>query len=181
MRKKGKREEHHTFVSTLERSDNKLWGAHIRVPRHIAKKLTSAESRRVVCTLNGTVKHQTALLPYRRGIYVIRMNKLLQKKLGLAPGSQLAVKLEKDETPYGLPLPEELKELLRQDAEGNTLFHALSKGKQRTLLYIVGSVKDPDKRIHRALAILRHLKTQNGMIDYKKLSLSLRDPQRGLR
>jgi uncharacterized protein YdeI (YjbR/CyaY-like superfamily) len=86
----------------------------------------------------------------------------------------VSVLLKKDESEYGLPMPEELQELLLQDEEGDRLFHALTIGKQRTLLYIVGSVKDTGKRISRALAIVNHLKATGGKIDYKKLNEAIR-------
>lgn len=41
-------------------------------------------------------------------------------------------------------MPEELEELLHQDEEGNRLFHALTPGKQRTLLYYIGAPKTAD-------------------------------------
>jgi uncharacterized protein YdeI (YjbR/CyaY-like superfamily) len=67
-----------------------------------------------------------------------------------------------------------MKEVLRQDQSGNKLFHALTKGKQRTLLHIVGAVQSPEKRVFRALAIVNHLKTFNGSINYKELAKALR-------
>jgi hypothetical protein len=41
-------------------------------------------------------------------------------------------------------------------------------------LYIIGQVKDPDKRLRRAVTVINHLKTNNGIINYKQLSLLLR-------
>jgi uncharacterized protein YdeI (YjbR/CyaY-like superfamily) len=88
------------------------------------------------------------------------------------------VSLKKDKSEYGLPVPDELNELFRQDAEGNRLFHALTRGRQRTLLYIVGSAKDSDKRILRAIVIINHLKANKGRINYRQLNASLKDPRR---
>jgi uncharacterized protein YdeI (YjbR/CyaY-like superfamily) len=71
-------------------------------------------------------------------------------------------------------MPEELAELLAQDEEGDRLFHALTPGKLRTLLYLVGQPKSSDIRLHRALVVVEHLKTNQGKIDYKKLNLAVR-------
>lgn len=163
------------FTSVLERSDNKLWGGHFRVPDTAVRQLSDRNSRRVVCTLNGTAEYQTALLPYGNGSFVIRVNKNLRDKLGLSFGSKLSASLKKDESEYGLPLPEELQELLRQDEEGNALFRALTRGKQRTLLYIAASIKDSEKRIQRAIVIVNHLKINKGKINYRQLGASLKD------
>jgi hypothetical protein len=161
------------FVAPLERSDNRLWGSHVRVPALIAGKLASGRDRRITCTLNEVETFQCALLPFGSGQFVISVNKTLRSRLKLDMGDDVRVTLRKDESTYGLPLPEELAEVLAQDKEGDTLFHALTRGKQRTLLYIAGSVKQVDKRIHRALVIVKHLKDNGGTINYRQLSKAL--------
>lgn len=165
------------FTSILEQSDNRLWGGHFRVPDTIVRQLSQRNSRRIVCTLNGTAEYQTALLPHSNGSFVVRVNKNLRDRLGLSFGADVSAILKKDESEYGLPLPDELRELLRQDAEGNALFHALTRGKQRTLLYIAGSIKDSEKRIQRAIVIVNHLKVNKGKINYRQLGASLKDPR----
>lgn len=162
------------FNSILDLSDNKLWGAHFIVPDLVARVFVDNNIRRVVCSLNGKVEYQCALLPKGDGSFLITVNKKTRERLGLKAGSPLHVSLWKDDSEYGLPMPEELAEVLGQDEEGNRLFHALTPGKIRTLLYIVGQVKDPDKKIGRALAIVDHLKTNGGKIDYKALNEALR-------
>jgi len=127
-----------------------------------------------VCTLNDSVEKQCALLPFGDGRFVITVNKGLQKQLGLKVGMSVKVHLRKDETTYGLPMPEELKEVLRQDKQGHRLFHALTPGKLRTLLYIVGQAKGVDNKIFRSLTIVRHLKSNGGKINYRQLLLMLR-------
>ncbi len=44
-----------------------------------------------------------------------------------------------------------MEELLAQDKLGNKAFHALTRGKRRTLLYMIGSVGDSEKCKERAL------------------------------
>lgn len=158
------------FASRLEKSTNKLWGAHVEVPAALVKKLTQGTSRRVVCKLNDTIEYQCAMLPFGDGKFVISVNKSFRDKLGLKFGDLVRASLRKDESKYGLPMPEELKELLKQDKEGGKLFHTLTLGKQRTLLYIIGKGKDSDLRIARSLIIVNHLKSNGGKINYKKLS-----------
>lgn len=164
----------YSFTSTLERSDNKLWGSHFLVPKKIAEKLIDAESRRVVCMLNESAEFQCAILHYGNGRHVISVNKKLRDTLRIDVGSEVQVLLRKDESEYGLPLPGELEELFKQDTEGKKVFHKLTRGKQRTLLYIISSAKNSEKRIVRAIAIVNHLKANKGKIDYKKLNISLK-------
>ncbi len=117
------------------------------------------------------------MLPQADGSFVITVNATLRKKLHLSFGDEVDVVLKKDTTAYGLPMPDELEELLRQDKEGSRLIHALTPGKRRTLLYIAGSVRNPDARARRAAVIVRHLKLNNGSIQYKQLYQELKITQ----
>lgn len=105
------------------------------------------------------------------GVFVIRVAKKILTALELSIGDRVDVKLWKDTTEYGLPLPVEFGELLRQDPIADKLFHALTRGRQRTLLHIAGAVKSSAKRAERAIAIVNHLKVNKGKIDYKRLRL----------
>ncbi|MBV6443064.1 MAG: DUF1905 domain-containing protein [Haliscomenobacteraceae bacterium CHB4] len=162
------------FTSVIEESTNKLWGSHFAVPDVVAKALIRGEDRRVVCILNEKTEYQCALLPRGDGSFLITVNKKTRDKLGLRPGSKVDVGLRKDESEYGLPMPEELAELLRQDEEGNRLLHALTPGKLRTLLYIAGQPKNSDIRLRRSLAIVEHLKKNGGKINYRQLNEEMR-------
>ena len=165
-----------TFTALLEISRNRLWGAHVRVPASILRKLASSPSRRVVRTLNGSVEHQCALLPYGRGSVVLSVNKAWVGRLGLSAGQRVSVTVRVDKSRYGLPVAEELAELLRQDPDGNRLFHALTPGRRRTLLHIAGLVKHPEARAWRAGVIVRHLKANAGSIQYRQLAEQLKRP-----
>lgn len=162
------------FTSILERSDNRLWGAHLRVPVRVAERFGEGRTRRVFCRLNQGEEFQCAILHRGKDLFLVTVNKKLRDDLNLEFGKEVIVRLRKDESEYGLPMPEELRELFRQDRAGDALFHALSRGKQRTLLYIIGSPKDPEKRIFRAITVVNHLKANKGTINYKQLDESLK-------
>jgi hypothetical protein len=159
------------FTSVIETSNNKLWSSHFGVPDAIAAIFLSEGSQRVVCTLNETHQYQCALLPFGEGRRVITVNKATLKKLGLNTGTSVNVALEKDDSEYGLPMPEEMAELLAQDTDGNDYFQALTDGKKRTLLYLAAKPKNSDKRIAAAIAIVEHLKLNKGKIDFKTLKI----------
>jgi hypothetical protein len=165
-----------SFTAIIEKFNSNLWGFHFCISAEIGNLfITEGNDRRVICTLNGKEEFQCALMPKGDGNFFINVNKKLRDALKLNIGSVVNVLLKKDESEYGLPMPEELQELLLQDEDGDKLFHALTIGKQRTLLYIVGSVKDTGKRISRALAIVNHLKANGGKINYKKLNEDLKN------
>ena len=121
--------------------------------------------RRVICSLNGGEPSQCSLFP-SKGNYYITLSKPLRKKLGVEVGDTVRVGLSKDHSKYGMPMPEEFAEVLRQDAEGDRLFQALSPGNQRLMLKLIVLVKDTDRRIARALAGIELLKSSKGGFDH---------------
>src|SRR5688572_20719695 len=136
------------FKTQLIRPDADSGWHFLRITGKIGEKFEKKDgSRRVVCTINGTESFQCALLP-SDGDFVIVVNKVKRTKLGIGDGDGIDVELKVDDSKYGLPMPEELQEVLNQDPEGDKLFHALTPGKQRSLLYFIGKVKDIDRRIH---------------------------------
>jgi hypothetical protein len=143
-------------------------------------KFESKRSRRVVCTLNDSHTFQCALLPWTEGGFCIVVNKQIRSKLGLSDGDKIRVELIPDESRYGLPMPKEFKEVLRQDREGDKAFHALTPGKQRTIIYYVGKWKDVDRRIHYALVVIEHLKKNEGKVIFPQLAEELKRPQFGI-
>lgn len=148
----------------------------LEIPAKTAEKFEKKNgSRRVVCTINGELSFQCALLPWGE-IFTIIVNKEKRDKLGIVAGQKVDVLLEEDVSKYGLPMPPEFKEVLKQDREGNKLFHALTAGKQRSILYWISKVKDIGKRIHTALVFLEHLKKNEGKINSETLQEDLKRP-----
>ena len=90
-------------------------------------------------------------------------------------GSKVQVSLQPDESKYGMPMPEEMDELLKIDDEANQYFHALTKGKQRSLLYIIGKPKNSDTRLNKAIVVTEHLKRWNGKLDFAILNQEFKD------
>lgn len=141
----------------------------------VAKLGFVGKFKRIICTINNGEGFQCALLPWGDLFYII-VNKKKRDAIGIVAGDTVDVVLEKDESKYGLPMPEELQEVLNQDPVGDKLFHALSEGKQRSILYLLSKPKDVDVRIHQALVIVDHLKENNGKIIGEKLYEELKRP-----
>jgi hypothetical protein len=112
---------------------------------------------RVVCRV-GKLKFQAAIQGAGAGLGSIWLNKARLTELGAKVGARLKISLEVDKSEFGMEMPEELEELLRQDEEGNRRFRALTKGKQRNIIHYVSGVKNPDKRLDRAIFLLQNLK-----------------------
>ena len=154
------------FRSKLELTDSKPPWHILRVPKtKVVSFDFKGNLRRVVCALNGTETFPCALFP-SRGDYFITINKKLRRDLGLEVGRLVTVELSKDESKYGMPMPDEFAEVLKQDSEGQRLFDALNPGDQRLMLKLIVFVKDVDKRIARALVGIEMLKKSEGKFDY---------------
>lgn len=158
-------------------SSSEMSGWHLlRIPAKFGNKFEKKNgSRRVVCTINGTETFQCALMP-SDGDFVIIVNKTKRERLGVIAGEKVSVELKHDDSKYGLPMPPELREVLRQDPEGSRHFHRLTAGKQRSILWWIGKIKDIDKRINTALIFIEHLKDNDGKIIHDRLTEELKRP-----
>ncbi|HSU25708.1 MAG TPA: YdeI/OmpD-associated family protein [Pyrinomonadaceae bacterium] len=165
------------FTAVLDSSGNGSGWHFVGVPREIGERFPALDgkSRRVVCKLNGKEEFQCALMP-SSGEFYIMVNKEVRTRLGIFSGNSVEVLLKLDDSKYGMTMPAELEEVMRQDPEGDRLFHALTPGKQRSLMWQVSKGKDVDLRIHRALIIMEHLKDNVGKVDGEKLYREMKRP-----
>jgi hypothetical protein len=166
------------FKTALVRFGDGGW-VFLPVTRELAATIDFPNKRfkRVVCSIDGNEGFQCALMPSGTGDFVITVNKTKRDAWDIKVGEEIDVRLEIDTSKYGLPMPEEFRAVLDQDPEGDRLFHELSPGKQRSLLYLAGQKTDVDLRIHRALAIVEHLKENGGKVIGDKLDHELKRPK----
>lgn len=159
-----------TFLSKVENFYSKVYHSVIIVPAAIAEQYIDGKNKRVICHINAKGSFQGGLMPDGKGDYYITLSKEKRKKFDLGFGDEIEVRLEKDNSKYGLPMPEEMGALLEMDEEGNKFFHALTLGKQRNLLFMVGKPKNADTRLRKALVIVDYLKAVKGKLDFKELN-----------
>lgn len=164
------------FKATLTRSTLDTGWHFLVIGRRIADKFPVREkTRRVICSINGAKPFPCALMPWGDEFYIM-VNKARRAALGIEAGDKVSVELTPDDSKYGMPMPAELKEVLKQDREGNRFFHALTAGKQRSLLYYIGKIRTIDGRIHAALIVMEHLKKNDGKLDGETLYHELKRP-----
>jgi hypothetical protein len=165
----------------LEQIGSELWENIFRVENSIAEQFIMGDDKRVICTVNGQVRYHAALLHDGMGGYMMLLNQARRKQLGVRAGDLLTIQLEKDTSEYGMPMSNELREVLDQDSDADALFHRLTPGKQRTLIHWTDNVKNPDIRIRRALVMTAHLTARQGGIDFKELNEELKEANRAAR
>jgi hypothetical protein len=121
-------------------------------------RLSKDDNKRIICTLNETESFHCALMPKSEGGHFITIGLKHCKKLKINEGSTVTASFEIDTSEYQFEMPEELAEVLNSDLEAHTVFHNLTAGNQRGLIYLVGQVKSSDKKIERALKIAQQIK-----------------------
>lgn len=157
------------LIAPLNRMDSNMWGHYFRIPDEVALQFTKGKDRRVLCTLNNKETIHCALMPSPQG-YFIMINQSLRRKLKLSLGDAVKLEIEKDTSEYGMNICEEFEAVILEDDEVKPYFEGLTKGRQRSLLYLVGKIKNSEVRINRAMAIAHYLKVDKGVIDYKRLN-----------
>lgn len=159
------------FTTQVSVFEDHLWSYQLPVPTPVALHFKSITSdNRVICRLNEKLTIHAAILSRGNDQYFLMCSKELRKQLGLTSGDQVHIRMEVDNSPYGMALPEELSEAFYADPEGNDYFHQLTPGKQRSLIHLVAKLKSSNKRIEKAVIILEHLRVQRGKLDFKQLN-----------
>lgn len=159
------------FTSKLDKDDHSdLYHWFFQVPNEVAEQLIEGTDRRVVTKVNEVVKYHCAIYGDGLGGYRILLNRERSKKLGLVRGETIRVELAKDRSEYGVDMSEELREVLDQRPLADALFHKLTKGAQRTLIYWSDNVKSSEIKIRRALVMTEHLENQHGKPDFRLMN-----------
>lgn len=158
------------FQTIISKFDDSLWGYHVKVPDEIHQSFLDQKIKRVLLQIDDSEKLHAGFMPEGNGKYFLMLSKDVMKKLSVAGGQSVNVFIMEDTTRYGMPISEEMKELLELDPEGEVYFHQLTPGKIRSLLYVVNKVKSSNKRIEKSVVILEHLKANNGNLDWKALN-----------
>ncbi len=161
-------------LEILERATT-LYYHHVIIPNDVVAMFDALPSkRRVLCTLNDEITIHSSLIPDGKGQFFIILNKQVRDKLFLREGSIVQVSLLPDESEYGMPMPDEFRECLYQDPEGEKVFEALTPGKKRSLIYVVSKVKSPNLRMRKAIVIVTHLATHK-KLDFKVLNAEMKE------
>ncbi|WP_152426470.1 YdeI/OmpD-associated family protein [Cesiribacter andamanensis] len=144
----------HTLIHRLE----KLKLNYLEIPAAVVQQLGGTFNIRLQCSVNGAEAFACGLVALGEGRGYITLSSKRMKPQGLQLGQQVAVRLWADTSEFGMEVPEELAELLRQDEEGDRRFRLLPPGKQRYIIYHVSGVKSSQKRLDRALLLINNLK-----------------------
>ena len=165
------------LTTTLVQLESAVYYQAFYVPAAQVEDLVAGE-RRVICCINGGYEWHAALMHDGNGDYFVNVSKEVRKKAGIEKGDEVSITLRKDDSEYGMALPAELAELWEIDPEAKTVFHLLTRGKQRNLLHLIGKPKQSETRIKKAVQIMEYLKSTGGKLDFKELNLAMKNANR---
>ena len=150
------------------------------IPRRALGEIIDRErnANRIVYRIDGGPPIHVGMMHDGKGDYFITVNKDLQKRYAIEVGDEVALTIEPDDSEYGMPVPEEVTELWNLDPEARRIFHTLSPGHQRNLLYQIDKLKRPETRAKRTVQFHEYLKAVNGNLDYRELNAYLKADNR---
>lgn len=131
---------------------------YIILDNSVANKFLQNGHKRILCKLNDEIEFHCAIMPSKSGYYFINIGQKYCKQLNIKEGSIVKAKFALDDSEFQFEMPEELQAVLDTDPEAQNIFNSLTKGKQRSLIYLITLVKSSDKKIERALLITKKLK-----------------------
>ena len=147
-----------SYATPIRRLEHLVGMHYLEVPREVVQQLGGKFNFRVQCTVNGALTFQGGLVALGQGDAYISINNKRLKQLGVKHGDTVTVALEEDKSQYGMPVPEELAELLQQDDAGRERFDLLTPGRQRYIIHYVAAVKSSQLRVDRAILLIENLK-----------------------
>lgn len=115
---------------------------------------------RVICLADGHLEFSAAVMALGEGKGYLMLNGKRLKALKKREGDSVSLILKTDDSEYGMPMPDELQEILDQDEEIRTHFEALTPGKKRTILHYIGMVKNSELRLEKAIRFINNLLLQ---------------------
>ena len=135
----------------------------IEIPPAIAEEFLQEKNKvRMIITFDNGKKFHRALMRNKDGFCFMILGKTTLREAKKEAGFEEDIILELDKSEFGMPVPEEFEEVLRQDEEGRQKFLELKPGLKRSFLYYINSGKTVDTRINRSLKLIENLK--NGFI-----------------
>lgn len=147
------------FESRIDRLPRKGGEFFMMVPDEVAAVFVEGRRpARVRCRLNDAVEFQCAIRPKGGGGFYINVGTPIRQAAKLVLGQTIAATVIRDDSEYGRDMPEELKELLAMDDEGDRLFHKQLPSMQRNIIHYVSGAKSVQIRIDRAIMMINRLK-----------------------
>jgi hypothetical protein len=124
------------------------------VARALVENLPAGRKTRLICDIDGRKKLRCGLSPLGNGDHFILISTANAKELGIGKGSPVTFRLAVDPGQLGVEMPPALAELLRQEDDLKAAFDELTDGKKRSLIFQLLRIRDIDRQVMKAVALL---------------------------
>lgn len=125
---------------------------------HHRELLEHGTKRVVVRFESGDKVHLALKQPKTIPHPVVFLSQALCRKLGIREGDEVTATIDPDDSPFQFDMPEEFQAVLDTDPAASAVFERLTPGNQRSLIYLVQTMKSVDKRIERSLLVASKLR-----------------------
>jgi uncharacterized protein YdeI (YjbR/CyaY-like superfamily) len=97
------------------------------------------------------------MLPTGEGTWFVVLSKTKMEAVEAHVGDWLNVDMVPDTSKYGMPLPEDLADILADDTEFERRFDAMLPGKRRNAIHQIASAKTPETAAKRIIKLMQQL------------------------
>jgi len=120
------------------------------------RTILGSNHNRLKCTYKNQMWFST-LIHINADESYIMINNALTKKLRLESKSEIYINIEADHRVYKCTVPPELLEELHENPEVNNVFHLQPESRQRSIIYKIKSILEPNERKRKARMTLMSL------------------------
>jgi hypothetical protein len=135
-----------TFTAVIEAAPR--GGSLIPIPAHVLAGLDGGSRFRVTGTLDG-VPFESSTMPMGQGRVCLGVHKATRESAGVAIGDEVEVRLERDNRPREVAVPDDLAAALAGDAEAEAAFEGLAFTHRREYVEWITSAKRDETRARR--------------------------------
>lgn len=130
---------------------------YLELPNAAAEEMRATGYKRWVCTIQDALTWHCGLLPTGEGTWFVVLSKAKMKAVEAHVGDWLNVDMVPDTSKYGMPLPEDLADILADDTEFERRFDAMLPGKRRNAIHQIASAKTPETAAKRIIKLMEQL------------------------
>ena len=130
---------------------------YLELPNAAAEEMRATGHKRWVCTIQDALTWHCGLLPTGEGTWFVVLSKAKMEAVEAHVGDWLNVDMVPDTSKYGMPLPEDLAELLADDPVFERKFDAMLPGKRRNAIHQIASAKTPETAAKRIIKLMQQL------------------------
>lgn len=148
--------EIHTFTAKLEKSEDGMDTAFIRIPFNVEKTYGTKGQVKVKASFDGHL-YRGVIANMGTGCHIIGVRKDIRAAIGKQVGENVVVTIEKDTEERIVEIPDDLKLALTKSKKAEAFYNTLSYTNRKEYAVWVSSAKKPETREKRVAESIKKL------------------------